>query len=199
MNKSIDELVKIIKNDGVLCVPTDTVYGLCTRINSPLAFDKLVQLKNRPANKSFPIMCADLEQIKEIAFVDNRTEKIINRFMPGPLTVVLNKKKSIINNRGINDTGEVGIRMAPTKELKELILKVGSPIFMTSANKSGEQVCSSIEEVLETFPELDGVLEGNVSYGKASTILDCTKDELIIQRDGPIDMEQIKSVLLDEE
>ena len=60
----INDLVCILKNDGVISVPTDTVYGICARIHSKKAYDKLVEVKNRPANKSFPVMCLNEEQIK---------------------------------------------------------------------------------------------------------------------------------------
>lgn len=55
----IDELADILKNDGVISVPTDTVYGICARINSLKAHDKLISIKHRPITKLFPIMCAD--------------------------------------------------------------------------------------------------------------------------------------------
>ena len=191
----ISILADILKNDGVICVPTDTVYGLCTRINSNEAYKKLVEIKNRPSNKSFPVMCKDKEQIKSIAEVDEKTEKLIDAFMPGAVTLVLNKKKeAFVNNRGLQDTDEIGIRMAPTKEIRELIEKIESPIFMTSANKSGEEVCKSIEEIEKVFPNLDGILEGNILFGKSSTIINCRKD-IKVQREGPITSEQIKEVL----
>ena len=136
----IDKLVDILKKDGVISVPTDTVYGICARINSINAYNKLVAIKNRPSNKSFPVMCANENQIRDLAIVDERAKKLIHAFMPGPITLVLNKKPeafAYINNRGLSSTSEMAVRMAPTKVLEELIQKLGSPIFMTSANESG--------------------------------------------------------------
>lgn len=193
-NKGIDELAQILKNDGVISVPTDTVYGLCARINSKIAYEKLVGIKNRPNNKSFPIMCLDESQIKSIAIVNKNAEKLIHAFMPGPITLVLNKRKDI-NNRGDKSTTEIAIRMAPTRALRELIDKTGCPIFMTSANKSGELVCQSLDQIEEIFPDLDGILVGDVSFGDASTIIDCTEEKIKIQRQGPISIEQIKEVI----
>ena len=65
----IEKLAEILKNDGVISVPTDTVFGVCARMNSKIAHDNLIKVKNRPISKSFPIMCADIEQIKNIAIV----------------------------------------------------------------------------------------------------------------------------------
>ncbi len=189
-----NKLAEILKNDGVIAVPTDTVYGLCARMNSRKAREHLIEIKHRPENKAFPIMCNNIEQIKSIAKVDERIEKIINSFMPGPITLVLLKGEKTPNyiNEGSN---EIGIRMATSKPLEELIEKVGSPVFMTSANISGEPVCKSIEEIKEKFHNIDGILEGKVSYGQASTIVDCTSDEIKIIREGPISLEEILRVI----
>ena len=194
----IDTVIKILKDDGVVSVPTDTVYGICARANSLRAFHKLVEIKNRPTNKNFPIMCSDLEQIKSIGIVDKRVEKLINAFMPGPITLVLRKKNDTfltINNGGERETNEIAVRMATSSFLKEIIIGVGCPLFMTSANKSGMEVCKNLDDIEKMCPTLDGMVEGDVSFGKASTIVDCTDDNIVIQRPGLISEEQVMEVL----
>ena len=193
----IDKLADILRNDGVICVPTDTVYGLCARINSRKAHDNLVNIKNRPKAKSFPVMCLNEEQIKNIAIVNKNAEILIRAFMPGPITLVLNKRPEVfsyINNSGTRINNEVAVRIAPLKILEELIKQTGSPLFLTSANISGEKTCTNLEEIEEKFPNLDGILEGEVSFGQASTIIDCTSEEIKIQREGPITMEEIVKI-----
>ena len=194
----IDELAEILNKDGVISVPTDTVYGVCARINSKKAFDNLVNAKHRPANKSFPVLCLNEEQIKSIAIVNANAEKLIRAFMPGPITLVLNKRpedSSYINNAGTRTSNELAVRMAPLKILEKLINKVESPLFLTSANISGEKTCATLEEIEEKFPNLDGILEGEVSFGQASTIIDCISEEIKIQREGPISMEKVIEIL----
>lgn len=190
----IDELAIILKSDGVIAVPTDTVYGLCARMNSKKAREKLIEIKHRPENNVFSVMCANIEQIKSIAKVDEKSEKIIKAFMPGPITILLEKRKEIPKyvNNGLR---LIAVRMATSKVLEELIEKVGSPIFMTSANLNGEPVCKTIEEIQEKIQNIDGILDGEVSYGQASTIVDCTSDEIKIIREGPIAFEDIKKIL----
>lgn len=190
----LDELVKILKNDGVISVPTDTVYGLCARMDSEIAHDNLIKIKNRPTNKLFPIMCADEEQIKSIAIVDKKAEKLIKTFMPGPITLIL-KKRNRVPEYVNNGAKTIAVRMATSQILKDLITILGCPIFISSANQSGEPTCSSIEEIQEKCPNLDGILIGNVSFNKASTIVDCSSDELKILRSGPITIEDIEKVL----
>ena len=194
----IEEVANVLKNDGVISVPTDTVYGICARINSSKAYLKLVSVKNRPSTKSFPVMCSDIEQIKSIAIIDENALKLIKAFMPGPITLVLNKRPDVlsyINNAGARETDELAIRMAPTPFLKELIKEVGSPLFLSSANNSGKDVCKSLDEIEIECPTLDGMVEGNVSFGEASTIVDLTGDDIKIQRQGPISGDEIIKVV----
>ncbi len=191
----IDELIQILKNDGVISVPTDTVYGLCARIDSLEAYNNLLKVKNRPRNKLFPIMCADKNQIKSIAVVSQKTEKIIDVFMPGPITLIL-KKRAELPTYVNNGSSTIAVRMATSEFLKNLIHKTGCPIFMTSANQSGEPISKNLDEIENSCPLLNGMLEGNVSFGQASTILDCTLNELKISRLGPITMDQIMKSLI---
>ena len=190
----IDELADILKNDGVISVPTDTVYGICARINSLKARDKLMLIKHRHINKLLPIMCADEEQIKSIAIVDKKAEKLIRAFMPGPITLIL-KKKAEIPTYVNNGCETIAVRMATSKVLEKLIKKTESPIFMSSANKSGEPTCTSLDEIEKACPNLDGMMEGKVTFGKGSTIVDCTLEQIKILRLGPISIEQIKEVV----
>ncbi len=196
--REIEEVANVLKNDGVISVPTDTVYGICARINSSKAYLKLVSVKNRSSTKSFPVVCSDIEQIKSIAIVNENALKLIKAFMPGPITLVLNKRSDVlsyINNAGARETDELAIRMAPTPFLKELIKEVGSPLFLTSANNSGKDVCKSLDEIEIECPTLDGMVLGNVSFGEASTIVDCTGNDIKIQRQGPISEDEIMKAL----
>ena len=192
--EQIEELAEILKHDGVISVPTDTVYGVCSVISSVKAQENLRTVKNRPLTKAFPVMCADEEQIRSIAYVDERTEKLIHAFMPGPVTFILKKKEEVPEyiNGGM-DT--LAIRMATSTALQKLIKAAGCPVFMTSANQSGQPVCTSLDEIEASCPLLDGMMEGNVSFGQASSIVDCTKEEIVILRQGPVTLEQIHAAL----
>lgn len=190
----IKKLAKILKNDGVISVPTDTVFGICARINSKIAHDKLITVKNRPIKKSFPVMCANEEQIKSIAIVNDVAEKLIKSFMPGPITLVLKKNKNLPEYI-TNGKDTIGVRMATSEAIEKLILELNSPIFMTSANQSGKPTCSSLDEIEKACPNLDGMMEGNVIFSKGSTIIDCSTNEIKILREGPITIEKINEIL----
>ncbi len=190
----LEQLAEILKNDEVISVPTDTVYGVCARMNSEKAEQKLRDVKNRPATKAFPIMCKDEEQIKSIAYVSEKAEKIIRAFMPGPITIILKKKEEVPNyvNSGMET---LAIRMATSNEIKKIIELVGSPLFMTSANQSGEKTCTTLDEIEVACPLISGMLIGDTEFSRASTIVDITKNDAIILRDGPITSEEINKVL----
>ena len=188
------KLAEILKNDGVISVPTDTVYGLCARICSKKAYDNLIKIKNRPYNKPLPVMCADEEQIKSIAIVNEKAKLLISNFMPGPITVILPKKPEV-SDYITNGKNTIAIRMATSKCIEELIRKTECPIFISSANQSGQPACTSLYEIEKSCPTLDGIMEGEVFFGKSSTIVDCTSDNIKILREGPILLKQILEII----
>ena len=114
--------------------------------------------------------------------------------MPGPITLVLKKNKDL-PEYVTNGKDTIAIRMATSETIKKLILELGSPIFMTSANQSGEPICTSLDEIEKMCPKLDGMMEGNVIFSKGSTIIDCSSDDIKILREGPITIEQINEIV----
>ncbi len=193
----IDELAEVLKNDGAVSVPTDTVYGVCARMDHEAAQEKLREVKKRPKDKAFPIMCASRAQMETVAEVDERAGKLIDHLMPGPVTLILRKKEGIpaFVNGGM-DT--VAVRMAPGEAVRELIEKTGVPLYMTSANQSGEKTCTTLDEIEKACPLLDGMLEGETMFGAASTIIDCTQAEIKILREGPAGWDDINRALADD-
>jgi L-threonylcarbamoyladenylate synthase len=190
-----EELAEILNHDGVISVPTDTVFGVCARMDSEAAQEHLRDVKHRPLTKAFPIMCSDEAQIKTVAEVTPLGEKMIRAFMPGPVTLILKKKAEV--PAYVNGNMEtLAVRMATSEPVKKLIEAVGCPLFMTSANQSGQPVCTSLDEIEHACPDLDGMMEGEPHFGEASTIIDCTKEEPVILRQGPVTMEQIQRVLI---
>ena len=193
-NDELKELAALLKDNRAISVPTDTVYGVCASIASPVAEDHLRTVKNRPSNKSFPIMCKDIEQVETICEIDDRARKIMETFMPGPLTIILKKKEGVDSYiSGGLDT--IAIRLATSKALHDLIAYNNAPIFLTSANQSGQPTSKNLDEIEQNCPLLSGMLEGDITFGLASTILDATQKELKILRQGPLTLEEIEAAL----
>lgn len=189
----IDAAADVLNHDGVIAAATDTVFGVCCRMQSEAASERLRDIKHRPMDKAFPIMASDIRQVEEFAIIEETGRKIMTSLLPGPGTVILRKKENLPEyiNGGLPT---VAVRLATSDQLKKLIEKTG-PLFMTSANQSGQPVCQSIEEIEQACPDLDGILRGQPSFGKASTIMDCTGTDIRILRQGPITEEQIQQVL----
>ena len=170
VNKNdISILVELLKEDKVIAYPTDTVYGVCARYDHKEAFDALVNCKHRPSNKAFPLMVSDLNMMKEIGYVSEKMEKVVKAYMPGPITVILKKKDVIAPwmNAG-QDT--IAVRMACDASLKKVIETLGVPIYMTSANLSGEPVLESADEILEKM-DVAAVVDEAPLRDVASTIV----------------------------
>ncbi len=184
---------ELLKQNGCIAAATDTVFGVCAVISEE-GQRKLYEVKHRPHTKRFPIMCLDLDQVREIAEVSPEAERVIREFMPGPLTVILSKQPETADFiSGGTDT--LAIRLAATDQLYQLIKAVGKPLFMTSANRSGMPECRNEKEIEAECPALDGILEGTVRYNQASTIADLTGESPKILREGPITLEQINDTL----
>ena len=111
LNKSdLNEAKDILLNDGIIAFPTETVYGLGVTYDKYDNYLKLVKAKNRPDDKPFTIMCASFDDVKDIIEFNDITKKIINKFTPGPITLILKTKKDIPNYLDLG-TGFVGIRV----------------------------------------------------------------------------------------
>ena len=138
-------------------------------------------------------MVSDIEMMKNISIITKRNEKIIKTLMPGPLTVILKKKDNV--EGWVNDSKKtLAIRIASDNYIKKIIEELNEPIFLTSANKSNEAVCTSVEEI-ENKELADLIVRGIPGNDKASTILDLSNEEIMILRQGPISLEDILNVI----
>ncbi|MCI5774805.1 MAG: threonylcarbamoyl-AMP synthase [Erysipelotrichaceae bacterium] len=188
----IEEYVDCLKNDGVLAYPTDTVYGLCVRFDHQAACEHLRNVKHRPLEKSFPIMVSDVAQLKLIAEVNEDDLKLVARYMPGPITLILKKKRII--EPWMNDGKEtIAVRMACDETLKAIIDELQVPIFMTSANKSGEPVLQDAQSIAAQLA-VDKIYVGKPKGEKASTIVDCVNGYKVV-REGVITQKMIDETI----
>ena len=195
-SKKTKEISKILKNDGIIAFPTDTVFGLGCVYDSELAINKIKKAKNRDENKPLPFMCADKETIYKIAKVNAKAAKIIDKLMPGALTIVLEKKNSIPDYI-TNGFKTIAIRI-PNDELVLNILKeLGKPMLVTSANISDFPSCHNYLEVVKQLDgRIDAIIRGDSQDNLASTIVLATnEDDIKIIRQGIITIDDINEVL----
>ena len=178
----------------VICLPTETVLGLASIVNKE-AYYNLVNTKNRPLNKAFPV-CFLKEDINNYCEVNSLQQKVIDAFLPGPLTVVL-KRKETSEIMG-NELGTVAVRCSNDLTLTHILESVKKPLYLTSANLANEEVCKTILEAKEIFKDkVSYYIEGTPLGEKASTIVDLTLSSPKVLRQGLIKEEDILKVWRD--
>lgn len=189
------KLIPFLKNGEVVGFPTDTVYGLAVLYHDKEAFLKLAQVKQRAITKPVSMMVADVEQIKKVAYVDKRAEKIIRAFMPGAITLILPAKENLPFHVTLGEK-TVGIRI-PTNDVALHILKeINEPLLVTSANLSSNPALMKFEDVKQTFfGKIAALIQEDAWQTKASTVVDATKEEIKILREGPIKIDMIMKVI----
>ncbi|MEA5018383.1 MAG: L-threonylcarbamoyladenylate synthase [Erysipelotrichaceae bacterium] len=196
-NKDIKEVAAIIRKDGIVAFPTDTVYGLGIRYDSRMAIDKLKLAKKRPETKPFPMMVNSLKQIEMVAELNERDRFLIKRWLPNALTIVFRKRKDLADYV-TNGFDTVAIRMPNDEFVLSIIDFVQVPLLVPSANISNEAPAKTHEEVLEQLDStIDAVVIGKCSKGIASTIISTVDEEIKLLREGPITLQEILDSLED--
>lgn len=191
--------VEILKNNGIVAVPTETVYGLAGNATSSEAIRKIYKIKNRPADN--PLICHFHSLLQLLEYVEplNETEKTLaEHFMPGPFSLMCKLKS---NSQLLNATAGSNFIIAriPNQPLFIEILKnVPFPLAAPSANTSGKFSGTNAQMISEDLGILiDGIVDGgNCNYGLESTIVDATNNiEIRILRKGPIGKLEIQKVI----
>ena len=194
MNKDILLAKTTLENHGVICFPTETVMGLGVFYNDYEAYLRLNIVKCRPEDKPYTMMVKSVDDIKDFAYVNEKIQRVINRFMPGSITLLL-KAKDNVPSYVTHGTGVIGVRIPVNKEALDLLNGVEIPLLVPSANKSGEKPALSSGEAKHIFKdEVGAYIEGECSDNVPSTIVDLTKDEPVLIRKGPISFEAVKAV-----
>jgi len=180
--------VESLKNNGLIIYPTDTVYGLAWDINSPKAFDQIVRIKGKSALKeNFSLICNDLSQVSQFTMhINNAVFKLLKRNLPGPFTFILNANNNVPRFYKTKKK-TVGIRIPNNNIAIELVNKLGHPIMTTSLHDEDEilEYMTDPELIHDKYEHLvDFVVDGGYGNNEASTVVDCTGDEIEILRQG---------------
>jgi len=164
----VERAVQVLRRDGIIVYPTDTVYGLGGDAFSDDAVLRVYEAKGRPVGKRISGAVSDTEMLCTIARVDDLTLEFAGRFLPGPVTVIL-ESRSCIPDLITGGTGRVGVRI-PAHDLALAIIRgLDSPITATSANISGGKDPASPEEVRVAH---DLLVDGGALSGRPSTVVD---------------------------
>jgi L-threonylcarbamoyladenylate synthase len=178
------EAARIIIGGGVVVYPTETVYGLGANALDEQAVLRIFEIKRRPLDKPMSIAISSLTMLDMVAEVRDEDRPLVERLLPGPVTLLL-KKKNVVPDVLTGGSPLVGVRF-PDHELAMKIIDAAGPITSTSANKTGFSPPTCLEEVSkEIIKRVDGVVDGGKSlYGKPSTLLDLSNRKVIREGAG---------------
>lgn len=194
-NNYIEEAAKIIKEGGLVAFPTETVYGLGADALNPEAVKKIFIAKGRPQDNPLIIHVCSKDIRHLVSEVPDIAQKLIDKFWPGPLTVIL-KKKDIVPDVTSASLSSIGIRM-PKNEIALKLIKIsGTPIAAPSANISGRPSPTDIQRCIQDLDgRVDYIIGGEkCRVGVESTIVDCTVYPPVVLRPGGITIEMLREI-----
>ena len=186
----IEKTSQIIEKGGVAVFPTDTVYGIGCNPYNINSVKKIYEIKSRSEVKSLPILAYSLDIVKEITLIDKFTEKIIKKYWPGPLTLILTLTDQKLK-KSLNLQNKIAVRIPNSKctlkLLEECKLLVG-----TSANISGNLSYTNPDECIKNIKNYDVFLNGGTITSKGeSTIIEIENEKIKIIREGALKAEDI--------
>jgi len=193
----LSKAVKLLKEGKLIVFPTETVYALAGDARNVTAVQQIFALKRRPLNQSLSVLLAKEAPLDRWACdIPRAAEKLAQHFWPGPLTLIVNKEKSVLTAlTGGQD--KIGLRVPEHPIAQAILNSFGSGLAAPSANRSAHLSSTQIEHVRQEFNnKIELIIDGGpCSIGIESTIIDVTFDVPRILRIGAISLEQLKSII----
>ena len=198
-DKELKKCAKIIEKGGVGIFPTETVYGIGANALDEMAVNKIFAAKKRPSDNPLIVHISDMNMLNlacDVSKLSNIQKKLIDKFFPGPFTIILPKSKNIPYNvtAGLET---VGVRMPDNVIANRLIKFATVPIAAPSANASGKPSGTQVEDIYdELSSSVDFIIDGGrTNIGIESTVVKVDNDKVIILRPGKITVEDLESVV----
>lgn len=184
----IDQIVEILKKDGVIIYPTDTIYALGCSIHSTKAMDRICAIRQmKPVTARFSFICEDISQVAEYTNqIPNQHFKLMKRLTPGPYTFILNGSKKL-PKMFVNKRHTVGARIQQTPIVADILARLGAPI-LSATLKSDDDITEYYTDPVEIHEQyaklVDVVIDGGMGNITPSTVIDLTTDEASVVREG---------------
>ena len=190
-DEDLEKAKKVIENGGLVVFPTETAYGIAADATNAFAVEKVYEAKDRPRSKGLTTIVDSLETAESFGDLSEEEKKVIEEFMPGPMTLVARKSEGLppaLNEDFVFriSSGEVASRLA----------EVG-PITATSANISGEETSYSVQDISQALlDEVDYVLDaGELEASETSSIVEINNREVEVHREGPVSKAELENVI----
>lgn len=197
MEEVLARTVEALKKGSIIAYPTETFYGLGVKFDMEDSLKRLYNLKKRPEDKAIPLIFGKRELLSLVTKSVNRQAMLLmERFWPGPLTLILHAKKDILRYITAS-TRRVAVRIPGKSFALSLAQRANFFITATSANLSGMPPAKDAETVIRYFGDkIDIVIDGGTTFGGLpSTIVDVTGKEVRILREGAISRESLSDFL----
>lgn len=181
----IDKAAAVLRSGGIICYPTDTIYGIGCDIYNQKAVNRVFQIKKRPKHKPFSFMCSSLKDVSAYCHLPNMAYKIMRKHLPGPYTFILPAMK-IVPKILITKQKTVGIRVPDNAICQLLVETLGNPILTSSASiDPNEEAPAEAFQIEELFgSQVDLVIDSGPVYPQPSTVISMIGDEYEILRAG---------------
>ena len=196
-NENILTAAEIIKTGGIVAFPTETVYGLGADALNPIAVARIFEAKDRPFFDPLIVHIAELSDMDKIVKeVDAKSAKLMERFWPGPLTVIL-EKKDTLPHIVTSSLHSAAVRMPSHSIALELIKRSGTPIAAPSANRFGCLSPTNAEHVYNQLGDSVDIIidDGPCTFGIESTIIKISEEKIYLLRHGAITQEEIEEFI----
>ena len=182
---NIQKAIACIKNEEVVGIPTETVYGIGVDPLSQAAVDKIFNLKERGENKPLSILVHSFHDLIKLKII-SKVPEIVELYWPGPLTIIVESELNFADGVGTKNPNSIGVRV-PDNELALELLKKTGPLAVTSANISGQEDITNEKDAESVFGDKIGhYLQGSALHGSGSTIVDFRDEEFKVIREGPL-------------
>ncbi len=181
----IRRIAEVIRNGGIVIIPTDTLYAFACDIFNNAAVEKITKLKGKDVRKTnLSFVCHDVAQISEYAKMDDVAFKLIKKNLPGPFTFILNGSNSL--PKLFKNKKEVGVRMSSNRIVMEILKELGHPLMVSSVFYDEDTDYMTNPELIDEKigKQVDVVIDGGEGTIIPSTIVDCTGDEPFVAREG---------------
>jgi len=186
----------VLRDGGLVCYPTDTVYGIGAAAGDDAAVRRLFAVKGRPPDKPLPLLLADVSDAARVAEVTPLAKALATRFWPGALTIVMRKATSY-RSLALAGGDTVALRVPDHGLVRRIVRALGEPITGTSANRTGRRAPISAAEVAFQMGEMvELIIDGGQPRMRLeSTVIDITHDKPEIVREGAVSRGEVEKAL----
>ncbi|MEA2576979.1 MAG: L-threonylcarbamoyladenylate synthase [Chloroflexota bacterium] len=189
--------VKVLRDGGIVALPTDTVYGIAVSLATPGGIERLFHVKQRPPDKAVMLLLDDAAQAAEAGLMTPAATALATACWPGGLTVVVPQRPDVRWPAALTGgNATIGLRV-PDNDAPRALARAVGPLPTTSANVSGSPEASDAAGIVAQLGAgIDLVLDGGPAHGgPASTIVDCTGARPVILRAGAVSAERVAAIL----